>query len=30
MSYGYEKKTTNTGKNKNFFRKMGEEIFEAI
>ena len=30
MSYDYEKKTTNTGKNQNFFRKMGEESVEAI
>ena len=30
MSYDYEKKTTNTGKNLNFFRKMGEESVEAI
>ena len=29
MSYDYEKKTTNTGKNQNFFRKMGEESVEA-
>ena len=29
MSYDYEKKTTNTGKNQNFFRKM-EETVEAI
>ena len=29
MSYDYEKKT-NTGKNQNFFRKMGEESVEAI
>ena len=29
MSYDYEKKTTNTGKNQNFFRKMGESV-EAI
>ena len=29
MSYDYEKKTTNTGKNQNFFRKM-EESVEAI
>ena len=30
MSYDYAKKTSNTGKNQNFFRKMGEESFEAI
>ena len=30
MSYDYEKKTTNTGKNQKFFRKMGEESVEAI
>ena len=30
MSYDYEKKTTNTGKNQNFYRKMGEESVEAI
>ena len=30
MSYDYEKKTTNTGKNQNFFRKFGEESVEAI
>ena len=29
MSDDYEKKT-NTGKNQNFFRKMGEESVEAI
>ena len=30
MSYDYENKTTNTGKNQNFFRKMAEESAEAI
>ena len=30
MSYDYEKKPTNTGKNQNVFRKMGEESVEAI
>ena len=29
MSYDFEKKTTNTGKDQNFFRKMGEESLEA-
>ena len=29
MSFDYEKKT-NTGKNQNFFRKMGKESVEAI
>ena len=30
MSYDYGKKTTNTGKNQNFFRELGEESVEAI
>ena len=30
MSYDHEKKTTNTCKNQNFFRKMGVESVEAI